>query len=285
MEVARQRLEQYQRALRIRHSTAIRPGPPTGPPANLDPGPPLNLSAKTAVPVAIHPALPRPTDRAVPPMALREIPARESDAWRTPPPPPPHPPGPGSHPGTSLARDPNRFPQDSPEDNATGPPPGHRAGLSAWLTDSIMERATGHLPERLRSPPAAPNPFTHRPLRTTENVTTGVRQGSQLDWRAPRLGTDPVRLLGPAAPQPGQALTQPLSFLRGHPVAQTSLDPRKGDVERQRLELLEAHRRMQEQREEVEQQRRREEDRRSHEAQQRLEEERWRKADQQKQEE
>ncbi|CAL8351527.1 unnamed protein product [Lota lota] len=250
VEVARQRLEQYQRALRIRHSTAITPRPPTGPPAALAPHPPLNPSAKTSVHVATPPMLPRPTDRAAPPSALREIPTRESDVWTTPPPPHPAGPGPGSHIGTSLTRDPNRFPQDSPEDHANGPPPANRAGLSAWLTDSIMERATGHLPERLRSPSAAPNPFTHPPLGTTENVTTGVQQSSQPYTRPPHLGTDPVRLLGPAAPQPRQTLAKPLSFLRGHPLAQSSLPPRKGDVERQRWELLEAHRRMQEQREE-----------------------------------
>ncbi|CAL8333526.1 unnamed protein product [Boreogadus saida] len=278
--VARQRLEQYQQALRIRHSAAVMPRPPAGPPpAGLVPRPPLvRLSAETAVPVATPPApVPRPT---VPPSAPGEIQARRSDPWRTPPP---------SRcsdlrPAPSLTPDPTRFAQDSPEDDANGPPPARRAGLSAWLTDSIMERATGHLPESLRSPPAAPNPFTHRPLGTAENVPAGVRPSSRLDAREPRLDTAPVPLLGPAAPQPGQASAKPPSFPRGRPVAQASLGPGTGDVERQRFELLEARRRTQEQREEVaqrlrelqqeEEQRRREAERCSHEAHQRWEEER-----------
>ena len=173
MAVARQRLEQYQRALRIRHSAGVMPRPSAG----LAPRPPLGLSAETAVPVATPPApVPRPTERAVPASAPGEIPAQRSDAWRTPPPPR----RPDLRPAPSLTPDPTRFPPDSPEDDANGPPPARRAGLSAWLTDSIMERATGHLPESLRSPPAAPNPFTHRPLGTAESVTAGVRQSSRL---------------------------------------------------------------------------------------------------------
>ncbi|XP_056466553.1 mucin-12 isoform X2 [Gadus chalcogrammus] len=241
--VARQRLEQYQRALRIRHSAGIMPRPPAGPPAGLAPRPPLGLSAETAVPVATPPApVPRPTERAMPASAPGEIPVLRSDAWRTPPPPR----RPDLRPAPSLTPDPTRFPRGSPEDDANGPPPARRAGLSAWLTDSIMERATGHLPESLRSPPAAPNPFTHRPLGTAESVTAGVRQSS--------------RLAG------------------------------KGDVERQRFELLEACRRTQEQREEVAQQlreqeeaqRRREAERCSHEAHQGWGEESRRKAEQER---
>ncbi|AWO98548.1 putative centrosomal protein KIAA1731 -like [Scophthalmus maximus] len=129
VEVARQRLEEYQRALRIRYN-----GSPTSllpaviPPDFRQPSLPTPLLLPTipAVPSYIH----------AKPQTFMDVPTRESAMPAS----PPHLPGSSLRAGTKLL-------PDEVESSLNGFRT-QRADVPAWLTDGIMERVTEHLPER-----------------------------------------------------------------------------------------------------------------------------------------
>ncbi|XP_068601937.1 centrosomal protein of 295 kDa-like [Brachionichthys hirsutus] len=108
VEVARQRLEEYQRALQSRYSGSGGPGG----------------------------ALPCNPDKRRPPL---EVPTGGSGSSS----PPPQPCR--LREGSSMLR--------PLEESISGSPGARRSGDSAWLTDSIMERVTKHLPESVRPSP------------------------------------------------------------------------------------------------------------------------------------
>lgn len=107
--------------------------------------------------------------------------------------------------------------------------------MSAWLTDSIMERVTEHLPENVRPLSVSRGPLPSR-QRACHSVSIPLPPTS-----------DPFRTTGPSVTAvPGPAADEP----HGHePTGSPS--PREDDMERQRRVLQEAKRRVLEQSEAV----------------------------------
>ncbi|XP_069569106.1 uncharacterized protein cep295 [Brachyistius frenatus] len=231
VEVARQRLEEYQRALRIRYNMTA-----TSPPAVVPPGlvlpprhstrsvhlpaPPQLPTAAAAVPAHIHEE----------PQTYQEITTRASDimgSWSV---------------GSDL------LPDDI--ECALYSPSNQRAEATTWLTDNIMERVTEHLPERLRVSPVTKEPVPYKPFTT--HLSTGI---------APQSSSDAISPSTADRAPPGERGTLLQGSLRT-----ASLSSRDDDItsplERQRRELLEVQRRMLEQREAVMLQRRQQEEER-----------------------
>ncbi|XP_073340063.1 uncharacterized protein cep295 isoform X3 [Pagrus major] len=253
VEVARQRLEEYQRALQIRYnmtkmqSAVVPPGLVHPPLQNTRPAhlpAPLPLFTPAAVPVYIHPK----------PQISVDAPTRESDMSASLP----------QLPGSSL-RVCSRL-QGAEVESASNSLRNQRPDVSAWLTENIMERVTEHLPDRVRPSSATKEPYK---LITTHHSASIPLQPT----------SDPIRALSPSITGriplvQSHAVIQPATF--PHDSLQTgSLSPRGDDMERQR--------RVQEQREVMLLQQRQEEERQRQEVQrevmllqQRQEEERQR---------
>ncbi|KAF0030239.1 hypothetical protein F2P81_016970 [Scophthalmus maximus] len=234
VEVARQRLEEYQRALRIRYN-----GSPTSllpaviPPDFRQPSLPTPLLLPTipAVPSYIH----------AKPQTFMDVPTRESAMPAS----PPHLPGSSLRAGTKLL-------PDEVESSLNGFRT-QRADVPAWLTDGIMERVTEHLPERVRPCSLTTEPLPRKLFTTHHPPTIPL-------WPS----SDPLQAVTPSLtdsppPVPGHAAVN-MAILLHAPV---QMDSSRGEeVERQRRELLEVQRRVLEQREAVAlQQRQREEER------------------------
>ncbi|KAM4742446.1 uncharacterized protein cep295 isoform 3-T3 [Anableps anableps] len=133
VEVARQRLEEYQRALRIRHSmTATLLRPPVHPAGLVPPSLSEHLSAPPQGPAA-------------------------------PPAPPDAPPSASS---SSVG---SGMPSDRCVMNLFS---SQRPDVAAQLTDSILERVTRHLPERLRPSPVTKQPYKPSTARSTSTSST-----------------------------------------------------------------------------------------------------------------
>lgn len=110
-----------------------------------------------------------------------------------------------------------------------------RPDVSAWLTDSIMERVTEHLPEKVRPPSVTRGPLPYR-QRARRSLSI-----------PPPSTSDPFQTTGPSVTAgPGPAADEP----HGR-VPTGSQSPREDDVERRRRELQEAKRRVLEQSEAV----------------------------------
>ncbi|KAM6931874.1 uncharacterized protein cep295 isoform 2-T2 [Lycodopsis pacificus] len=244
MEVARQRLEEYQRALRIRYNmTATSPAVV---PLGLLVHPPLHGSQS-----AHRPAPPQlPTTPTAPPyihgkrQTPAEVPTRESDM----------PAPPSRLPGVSVCSK-LLLPPDE-VGSFSSDPRNRRPNVTAWLTDNIKERVTEHLPERVR-PSSEPPSYKRFPTHHSASISPQPASDS-IQATSPRI-TDraPSGERGPA----------PHGSLRtGSPSSGEEEDD--GDMERQRRELLEVQRRVLELRDTVAlQQRRREEERQRQEEQ------------------
>nr|XP_040030601.1 uncharacterized protein cep295 isoform X2 [Gasterosteus aculeatus aculeatus] len=131
VEVARHRLEEYQRALRIRYNMNAGSLPPATGFAHL-PAPP-QLPTAPAAPGFFHAR----------PLSPAEVPTRESDMLVPP----------SGLPGSRL------LPPSSAVGCLSNDPRSRRPDVTAWLTDNIMERVTEHLPERVR--PSSESPPHH----------------------------------------------------------------------------------------------------------------------------
>lgn len=223
MEVARQRLEEYQRALQTRYSMPVSGTPPGVEPPRLIHTPLLNTwSARppTALPLPTAPA-------ALPCQASVKVPGIQPDQL----PPLFH-----------------RFREGS---TATRQEPVPIRGTdqrseSAWLTDSIMERVMKHLPERLR-----PVFATREPPRRSTSVPLQPTSDS-LRAASPAI-TDAAALL------PGHTAAKG-GILPCGSVETESLS--SSEVERQRWDLQQAQARVLEQREALALQRRQQEEER-----------------------
>lgn len=209
VEVARQRLEEYQRALQLRYGMAATMMPPPSFTHRLHSVRPVHPPA--ALPLHLAPA--EPAHVSVKPLTSVEIPTRQSGILAS----PPHPPGSSSRVCSRLQ------PDESVSD------------VSAWLTDSIMDRVTEHLPEKVR-----PLSVTRGPLPN--------RQQAHHSLSIPLPSTsDPFQTTAPSVTDgPGAAADKP----HGH-VATGPLSPREDDTERRRRELEETKRRVLEQSEAV----------------------------------
>nr|XP_020479192.1 centrosomal protein of 295 kDa isoform X2 [Monopterus albus] len=183
VEVARQRLEEYQRALRIR----------------------FNTKSTSLLPAVVAPGLSQPP--------LHKTHLRV---------------------GSELL-------PDEVESISNG---NQRRDVTAWLTDNIMERVTGHLPERVRPSSVTTAPLPYRPSTTHQSSSVSLQSASE-----------PVRAMSPnitsgAHMAPEHAGAKPRTLLHGD-LQTGSLSSREDDMEEQRRELQEVQRRVLEQREEV----------------------------------
>uniref|UniRef100_UPI0037E8AC82 centrosomal protein of 295 kDa n=1 Tax=Semicossyphus pulcher TaxID=241346 RepID=UPI0037E8AC82 len=242
VEVAHQRLEEYQRALRIRYNmTATSFLPAVVPPGVRHPPPHsalfthlptfLQLPTSPSVSAYIH----------TEPQTSVEVPTRETDMLSS----LPHLAGSTSTVGSRLLSD--------EAESISNSQSNQRANLTALLTDRIMERATQHLTERVRPSSVTTEPSPYKPFLTHHSTSVPLQPTSDPIQTMSKSITDatPPHLLRHEEVKPGSS-------------QQTgSLSSRVDDMERQRRELQEAQRRFLEQREAMElQQRQQEEDRR-----------------------
>ncbi|XP_059187082.1 centrosomal protein of 295 kDa-like [Centropristis striata] len=226
VEVARQRLEEYQRALRIRYNMTATSSPPVVVPSVFIPPPlhsaqsvhlpaPLQLSKTPAVHAYNH-------ARSQTPM---EILTRESDSLALP----------SQLPGSRVCAG-SKLPLD---ESISDIPNNQRQDATSWLTDNIMERVTEHLAERVRP---SSDPPSHKLFTTRHSINISLQPTSD-PIEATRSSIRDI-----AAPTPGHAAVKPGSSLHGS----GSLSPREDDdMERQRRELQKVQRKVLQQREAV----------------------------------
>uniref|UniRef100_A0A671ULE2 ALMS motif domain-containing protein n=1 Tax=Sparus aurata TaxID=8175 RepID=A0A671ULE2_SPAAU len=243
VEVARQRLDEYQRALQIRYNmTATKMPLAVVPPAVVPPGlfhpplqntrpvhlpAPLPLFTPPSVPAYIHPK----------PQPFVEVPTRESDISASPP-----------HLPSSSLRVCSRL-QGAEAESVSDSLRNQRPDVSAWLTENIMERVTGHLPDRVRPSSATKEP--HKPIMTHHSASIPLQPA-----------TDPVRVFSSSITDTtplvqSRAVIRPATSPHDSLYA-ASLNPRDDDMERQRWELQEVQRRVMEQRQQEEERQRQE---------------------------
>ncbi|XP_056138891.1 centrosomal protein of 295 kDa [Lampris incognitus] len=237
VEGARQRLEEYQRALRIRHMSSALVRPPAVPAGPIRP---LPHSGGSSIPLV--PALQRPTSSALPvhipctddrTQVQVETPTRVSASF-----------APSVtlsslvlHPRASLGVEPV-FQPVQPELSA-GILRDQTAGITARLTDSIIERVTKHLSKNLRPSSISTDFPLHGPFTASDVPLPPV--------------SHPLRVTSPS-----QADVSPLLSGRA-PVKQGTLQlgsqaSTQEDIEMRRRELLEAQRQVLAQREAMAQQ-------------------------------
>lgn len=271
--MARQRLEEYQRALQIRYNmTATSLLPPVVPPGLAHPPPNSTRCVRQpghvqAVPTPLHAPLhaswaplqaplhpPLQTSHAplVAPLQAHAVPVynhelprtsedvstEESDTLTSPP----------SLSGFSLASKPLPDDVESDSDSLRY----QRLNDTSWLTDSIMEKVTEHLPERMRPLSVTKEKLPYK--RFTEHHSRSIPvQPSPEPIKGMRSTIAEV-----TAPLPGYALAEARASQ-----STGSLSVGEDNTERQRQELQEAQRRVLEQKEALMlQQRQREEERR-----------------------
>ncbi|KAM6987529.1 uncharacterized protein cep295 [Tautogolabrus adspersus] len=241
VEVARQRLEEYQRALRIRYNmTAASLSSAVVPPGVVQPPPrsapfvhlptPLQLPTP-AVSAYIH----------AKPQTSVEVPTKESDALSSPP----------LLTGSSL-RVGSRLLSDEGE-SLSGCSGNQRPDVTAWLTDNIMEKVTRHLRERDGPSSVTTEPLPYKALTTYQSTSVPLQPTSDTIQTTSQRNTEDVTAHHLGREEVKQAL----------PLQTESLSSRADDMERQRRELQEVQRRFLEQRELLALQERQQEEERS----------------------
>ncbi|XP_040902301.1 centrosomal protein of 295 kDa isoform X1 [Toxotes jaculatrix] len=251
VEVARQRLEEYQQALRMRYTmTSMSLLPAVMPPGVSHP--PLHSTQSVYLPAPLQ----LPTIPAVPsyihnqPQTSLEVPTRESETPAS----PPHLPGSSFSVGSKLLPD--------EVESCWNSPSIQRPDVTAWLTDSIMERVTEHLPERVRPSSLTTEPLPYKLCTTHHSPSIPLQPGSDMVQAISPSITDGAPLV------PGHVAAKPGTLLRGS-LQTGSLSSRGDDMEMQRREL-------QEQREAVVLQRRQQEEERQR-REEEMEQMRWQK--------
>ncbi|XP_028276388.1 centrosomal protein of 295 kDa isoform X2 [Parambassis ranga] len=223
VEVARHRLAEYQRALQIRYNMAASSLPPVVVPPNVV-QPPLQRPP----PVQLPPPLRLPTTPVVPVNTQVEpqIAVNVTDTLASL----------SNVPGFTLS---SKLPLHQVESVSSSTMNPRRA-VTSWLTDSIMERVTQHLPERMRPSSVTKETPLHKAC-TTHHASSIPPQ------------PDPVQAFSPSTtdrtPVPsGHAVvnkdTPPQEHLQTEYLSST-----EATLERQRRELQEAKRRVSRQRE------------------------------------
>ncbi|XP_068174358.1 centrosomal protein of 295 kDa isoform X2 [Antennarius striatus] len=230
VEVARQRLEEYQRALQTRYSmnsAAALPGvaplhgarsvhPPTARSRPTTPGMPPCFPAKQNTPL--------------------EMPTRDSGTLSSPP-----------QPSVSSFREGSSM-QRHEEDSISKCPGGQILVESAWLTDGIMERVTKHLPERVRPLSVSREPPHDKSFPPSQLASFPLQPTS-----------DPIQAIDTEVKD-----VTPLAPGHTAVIGRTtdSLTSSEDDMERKRQKLEQAQRWVLEQREAVALQQRRQEEER-----------------------
>ncbi|XP_023266066.1 centrosomal protein of 295 kDa-like [Seriola lalandi dorsalis] len=246
VEVARQRLDEYQRALRIRYSMTSTSFLPAVIPPGLS-HPPLHSTQSVHLPPPLQ--LPTPAVQSYihnRPQTSVEVPTRESDMLAS----PPH------LPGSSFSSD-SKLLQDEVESDLSSPK-NQRPDKTAWLTDNIMERVTEHLPERVRPSSHSPESLPHNVFTTHQSATIPLHPTS-----------DPIRAISPSITDDAP-LVPVLAAVKPRTMSHGSLSSRGDDVERQRRELQEVQRQVLEKREAVVLQQKQQEEERQRQEDQRL---------------
>lgn len=218
--MARQRLEEYKRALQLRYNMAAG----TLRPPHLIPQP-QSAFPRAAVQHPITPAAPDHINiRQQRPV---ELPIRESDRLTS------HPLGAGSRLSARL-QDEEDFFSHSIYDQSPD--------ASAFVTADIMERVTKHLPERVRSSAITREPPPYKPTTTHHSVSTQLQSAADVIQNTSQSVTDSEHMgLGGESPK---TVTSPHSS-----VLTESSRSKEENMETQRHELKEAQRRVMEQRE------------------------------------
>ncbi|XP_045929282.1 centrosomal protein of 295 kDa isoform X2 [Micropterus dolomieu] len=225
VEVARQRLEEYQRALQIRYNiTATSLLPTVVPPSLIHPSLQSAQSAHLPTPLQLH------TSRAVPayihakPKTSVEVPTRESDMLSSLP----------SLAGSSLIVGSN-LPTDEVQ-SISNSSREQRPAATTWLTDKIMERVTEHLPERARLTSVNTQRLPYKHFTTHHSTSIPLQPTSDsIQAVSPSITHD-----APLVPQ--HAPVKPGTLLHGS-LQTGSLSSREGEMEVQRRELQEVQRR------------------------------------------
>ncbi|XP_034556597.1 centrosomal protein of 295 kDa isoform X2 [Notolabrus celidotus] len=163
VQVARQRLEEYQRALRIRYNMAATSFLPAVPPPGLIHPPPPSLQLPTAPPVSVN-ILPEP-------QTSEEVPTRESDVLSSPP----------CHTGSSSRAGSRSLSEEV--ESISHRSSDQREDVTARLTDSIMERVTRHLTEREKSSAITTEPQPNKPFTTRLSSSASLQSTSNQSIR------------------------------------------------------------------------------------------------------
>lgn len=226
MEVARQRLAEYQRALQIRYNMAPLSLPPVVPPNVVQPPlhrppsvqlpPPLQLPTALVVPV---------NARDEPQIAVKVTSESETLASLS------------NLPGFTLSSMLRPLHQMESVSSSTVNP---RGGVTSWLTDSIMERVTQHLSERIRPASVTKETPLEKPC-TTHHASSILPQPDPIQAFTPGT-TD--RTPVPSGHAAVNKDTPPQELLQTEDPNST-----EATLERQRRELQEAKRRASRQRE------------------------------------
>lgn len=227
--MARQRLDEYKRALQLRYNVAAR----TLRPPHLIPQP-LHSMQSAFPPAAVqHPITPAAPDHInIRQQRPGEIPKRESDRLTSPP-----------HPLGSSSRLSARLVQDE-EDLISHSIYNQSPDASAFLTDDIMERVTKHLPERVRPFTITREPPPYKPTTTHHSISTQLQSATDVIQNTSQNVTHSEHTgLGGESPE---TVTSPHSS-----VLTKSSHSKEENMESQRHELREAQRRVMEQREAV----------------------------------
>lgn len=162
MEVARQRLEEYQRALQIRHNMTFWSLLPVVRLPSVDPRPsPLQLPPPPAAPALVQNE----------PQISEEVVTRDSEALAPPPRPAPSV-------GSKLQSD------ESVSDTLRS----HSPDGNTYLTDDVMNKVTEHLPERLRA--SVSEPLPHKPLPSVSQSSADPLR--PVSPRIPSVGAGPI---------------------------------------------------------------------------------------------
>ncbi|TDH15402.1 hypothetical protein EPR50_G00030590 [Perca flavescens] len=248
VEVARQRLEEHQRALRIRHNMSA-----TSLLSAVVPSVPIRPRLHSAQSVHLPAPLQLPTSPAVQEYTHTksqtsvEVPTRESDTLASP----------SRLPSSPVSVGSKSLPDEV--ESIASSQSNQRPDVTAWLTDNIMERVTEHLKERLR-PSSESLPYNLFPTHRSTGIPL-------------QPTSEPIRAISPnvtdgATLVPGHAPVMPGTLLHGS-LWTGSLNSRENDdMERQRRELQDVQRRLLERRESMAlQQRQQEEERQRRELQ------------------
>lgn len=223
--MARQRLEEYKRALQLRYNMATR----TLRPPHLIPQPLHSMQSAFPTAAVQHPITPAAPDHI---NIRQQRPIRESDRLTS----PPHPLGGSSRLSARLVQD--------EEDLFSQSIYNQSPDASALLTDDIMERVTKHLPERVRPFTITREPPPYKPTTTHRSISTQLQSATDVILNTSQNVTDSDHMgLGGESPK---TVTSPHSS-----VLTESSHSKEENMETQRQELREAQRRVMEQREAV----------------------------------
>ncbi|XP_026226538.1 centrosomal protein of 295 kDa isoform X2 [Anabas testudineus] len=242
VDVARQRLEEYQRALRIRYMTSTSSLPAVTPLGITHQRLHSAQSVHQTVPLQLPTAPAHPVLEAAVSQTSLEVPTREFNM----------PASPLHFPGSCLSVGPTLLPDEvESKSNSSG---DQRPDVTAWLTDNIMKRVTEHLPVRVR-PSSSAEPMPCKLFTTHHSVNIPVQQPSGPVQANSTSITDSVPVVQ------GHADAKPQTLMHSS-LQMGSLSSTEDDLERQRQELQEVQRRLLEQREAVTLQQRQQEEQR-----------------------